>query len=202
MRGKVAIVLVACAALLTVPAWAQQANPPYSGGNYGYGNQQGQVQQGQATQQGQMQGGQLQQGQLQQGQMMSNTDFLKGSKVIGLEVKDAHQNKIGKIDDLAVDANTGLVRYVIIDVKDVQNISGKLLPVPWNALQPSSQATVKDGTLSENFCILNVNKDDLQRAPVFASGQWPDFNNQRWTVAITEFFRPYIATQQRGALTR
>jgi hypothetical protein len=142
-------------------------------------------------------------GVMEHGQMrMGNVPLLQASRLIGMEVRNDNQEKLGKIEDLAIDQNTGRVRYAVLSFGGVLGIGGKLLPMPWIALKPMSKAATTEGTTAELFCVLNVDKDALQKAPSFDKGQWPDFSNEKWVVAIDDFYRPYIARQHGGATTR
>ena len=127
------------------------------------------------------------------------------SRLIGMEVRNEGQEKLGKIEDLAIDLSTGQIRYAVISCDGVTGIGGKLLPMPWIALTLPQQALKPIATLAEGigqtYCVLNVNKDALQKAPSFERDQWPDFNNQRLVVAINDFYRPCIIARQRGATT-
>jgi sporulation protein YlmC with PRC-barrel domain len=142
-------------------------------------------------------------GVMQEGQMhVGNVQLLQASRLIGMEVRNDSQEKLGKIEDLAIDQNTGRVRYAVLSFGGVMGIGGKLLPMPWIALKTVSKAATTEGATTEMFCVLNVDKDALQKAPSFDKGQWPDFNNEKWVVTINDFYRPYIARQHGGATTR
>jgi hypothetical protein len=142
-------------------------------------------------------------GVMHQGRMhVGNVQLVQASRLIGMEVRNENQENLGKIEDLAIDQNTGRVRYAVLSFGGVMGIGGKLLPMPWIALRTMSKPATTEGTVGELYCVLNVDKDALQKAPNFDKGQWSNFNNQRWVVAIDEFYRPYIAKQHGGATTR
>jgi sporulation protein YlmC with PRC-barrel domain len=142
-------------------------------------------------------------GTMQQGQTAAdNTQYVQASHLIGMVVRNGSQEKLGKINDLAIDQNTGSIRYAVLSFGGTMGIGGKLLPLPWTALTTVSKpAMTGGGTAAETYFVLNVDRDTLQKAPNFEKGQWPDFNNQKWVVAINDFYRPYIA-RHSGATTR
>ena len=129
-------------------------------------------------------------GTMQQGKMHVGTgQYVQASRLIGMEVRNDNQDKLGKIEDLAIDQNTGKVRYAVLSFGGLTGLGDKLLPMPWNALKTVSTAGTTAGTTLETYVLLNVDKDTLQKAPSFEKGQWPDFNNQKWLVAIDDFYR-------------
>jgi sporulation protein YlmC with PRC-barrel domain len=142
------------------------------------------------------------QGTMQQQMTSGDSHFVQASRVLGLEVRNENQETLGKIQDLAIDLNTGKVRYAVLSVGGVMGMGGKLMPMPWNALQAMTKPATTEGAMPEVYCILNISKDALQKAPSFESSRQPDFNNQKWVVMIEDFYRPYIAQQHRGATTR
>ena len=142
-------------------------------------------------------------GAMQHGQMHAgNAQYVQVSRLIGMEVRNQNQEKLGKIEDLAINQNTGKVGYAVLSFGGTTGIGDKLLPMPWNALTLTSKPATTEGTMPETYVVLNLNKDVLQKAPNFEKSQWPDFNNQKWVVAIDDFYRPYIAQQHGGTMTR
>ena len=77
--------------------------------------------------------------------------------------RNANQESLGKIDDLAIDQNTGEVRYVVLSFGGTMGIGGKLLPVPWIVLKTIAKPAVTEGVTPEIYCVLNVDKDVLQK---------------------------------------
>jgi sporulation protein YlmC with PRC-barrel domain len=188
MRGILPVALLVCGVCLTAFVGLQAVlgepvvtNPPAS------------------QNQGTMQDGQMQNGQMASGEMKC----IQISRLIGLHVLNDNQEKLGKIEDLVIDANTGKVHHVILSTGSVMGMGGKMLPVPWNALQTITKAATTQGAMPEVYCTLNISKDALQKAPSFASGQWPNFRDQTFVATVEEFYRPYVAQRQhRGSMTR
>jgi sporulation protein YlmC with PRC-barrel domain len=133
--------------------------------------------------------------------------YRQASHLIGMEVRNEGQERLGKIEDLAIDQNTGQVRYAVLSFDDAMGVGGKLLPMPWRALtipqvalKPIPNSGTTEGIVPETYCVLKIDKDAIQKAPSFEKGQWPDFNDQKLAVAIADFYRPFIA-RQHGAMT-
>ncbi|MCE5266572.1 MAG: PRC-barrel domain-containing protein [Planctomycetaceae bacterium] len=138
----------------------------------------------------------------QQGTEATGSKVLRANDLIGLEVMGENNEKLGKIDNLAVDEQTGQVKYVVISFGTTMGFGGKLLPIPWQAMRLVSMPKAGEQVTSETHCLVSINKDILQKAPGFQQGQWPNFTDQRWVKVINEFYRPYIAKRPSGTYTR
>lgn len=141
----------------------------------------------------QQQPGMPQTDQPQLGTESQKANFLKVTDVIGMAVHGQNREKLGKIDNLVIDPNTGRVLYVVVAF-NTEELSGKCLPMPWMALKCGSET--KEYQREEKMAhhvILDINPDELAKAPSFQKGQWPDFNNTQWAAAIERFYRPILA---------
>jgi len=94
---------------------------------------------------------------------------LKGESVIN------HENeKLGKIEELMIDANTGHLAYAVL------SFSGNHYAVPWSAFEFAN---------TEKKLILDVDKEKLKAAPGFdKDATWPDFANRSWGGEIHEYY--------------
>lgn len=132
-----------------------------------------QNQQAQQTQQSQ----QTQQAQ-QEGPMKTSALF-RASDVLGMEVRSRDNQKLGKIQDLTIDPRSGHISYAAISSGGVLGVGNKLVAVPWSSLQLHRG---QGDQSNERFAMLNVQKSDFDRAPTFASDNWPTSQDQIWQV--------------------
>jgi hypothetical protein len=120
-------------------------------------------------------------GQFMTGQ--SSSEWL-GSKLIGLNIYDEKNNKIGAVDQLLVDRN-GLIEGVVIGVGGFLGVDKKNVALPFKSLRWESQkaadsgnattgsntsATTTSTDTSKNYpdhAVLNTTKDELKSAPNF-----------------------------------
>jgi sporulation protein YlmC with PRC-barrel domain len=111
--------------------------------------------------------------------------------VIGREIVDTNQDRLGKIANLAVDHDTGQVRYVVIATED-----NRLVPIPWHTVK--ALRVTKAGMETENskHCTLNISKETLAKAPSFQEGQWPNFADQVWVSSVDKFYQISLANRQ------
>lgn len=93
---------------------------------------------------------------------------LTASSIIGDTVENLRGEKLGSIDNLMVNVNTGMVEYVVVELSAFLGIGGKLFAIPFQELklQPEKRAF-----------ILDRDRDFLEKLPGFDKKHWPDTNN-------------------------
>jgi hypothetical protein len=91
----------------------------------------------------------------------------KASGLIGMEVRNNENQKLGEIKDLVLE-NPGKVSYAVLAVGGFLGIGEKLIAIP-----PSALKVATDG----EYLILNADKAKIQAAPGFAATAWPSVND-------------------------
>jgi sporulation protein YlmC with PRC-barrel domain len=99
-------------------------------------------------------------------------------KLIGSTVKSNKGEKLGKLEDVVIDPQTGKATFAIIGQGGILRLGEKRLPVPWQALNLDSQ----------NQVTLNVDKDKLQSAPTVTSSDATDLDNPGFVVIVYKFY--------------
>jgi sporulation protein YlmC with PRC-barrel domain len=109
----------------------------------------------------------------------------RASKVIGLPVQNRQEEKLGKVDDLAVDLAAGRVVAVVVSSGGFLGIGDQLSAAPPQAFsyRPDHDAL-----------LLDVSKDALSRAPRFKSTEWPDLCSPVYVTTVYEAYHvePYF----------
>jgi sporulation protein YlmC with PRC-barrel domain/Cu/Ag efflux protein CusF len=95
----------------------------------------------------------------------------KASSLIGMDVRNAQNEKLGDIKDLVVDLHSGKIAYAVLSVGGFLGIGDKYIAVPPSAFTP----TADDAGL-----VLNADKAKIQNAPGFAKSDWPALNDTSW----------------------
>jgi len=95
----------------------------------------------------------------------------KASGLIGMDVRNPQNEKLGDIKDIVLDLHSGKVAYTVLSVGGFLGIGDKYIAVP-----PSEFTVAPDG----RNLILNADKAKIQSAPGFAKNDWPDINNPSW----------------------
>jgi|ERR1051326_635737 sporulation protein YlmC with PRC-barrel domain len=95
----------------------------------------------------------------------------KASSLIGMDVRNAQNEKLGDIKDLAVDLPSGKIEYAVLSVGGFLGIGDKYVAVPVNAFTFNPD---------KNELMLNADKAKVQNAPTFAKDNWPDIHSPTW----------------------
>ena len=97
---------------------------------------------------------------------VQNSDMLS-SNVVGLDIYNGQNNKIGKIQDIAFDASKQLTGYIL-------SVGGFLgMGTHYVAVNPSSVNVSYDAQNKVWRATMNATKDQLKSAPEFKyGGQW------------------------------
>jgi len=106
------------------------------------------------------------------------TDKIIDSPVINLEGK-----RIGTINDLVIDIDTGNIMYAVLDFGGFLGFDNKLFAVPWQSLT----SIPADGVF-----IIDQSKAKLEKAPGFDKNNWPDIGDRTWGAGIYDFYRHHI----------
>jgi len=104
---------------------------------------------------------------------------VSASTIKGEAVVNRQDEKLGKIDELMIDAKEGRVAYAVL------SFSGKYFAMPWSAFEFAN---------TEQKLILDVDKKKLEAAPGFdKKDKWPDFADRSWGGEIHKYYgrKPY-----------
>lgn len=96
-------------------------------------------------------------------------------------VRNAAGEDIGKVEDYMLDLERGCVAYAVLSFGGVLGMGGKLFAVPWDAMTLDTE--------NHNF-ILDVSRDQLERAPGFDKDNWPmtEQNQSVYRSSVDEFW--------------
>jgi sporulation protein YlmC with PRC-barrel domain len=110
--------------------------------------------------------------------------LLRAGQVLQREVMNARGQRLGDIEELVIDAAAGNVAYAVLSVGEFLGLGGKLLAIPWPALQQSAGL----GTFR-----LDIDKEALQKAPGFDKDHWPNMADPRWGAEVHSYYgqQPY-----------
>lgn len=106
------------------------------------------------------------------------TVWQKCSDLCGKDIRNLNNEDLGTVSECIVDPDGGRLIYGIL------SYSGKLIAVPWAALQIRDDA---------KFFTLDVTKEQLKNAPGFTKDTYPDLLDSRWGADAHKYFRaqPY-----------
>ncbi|MGZ4989008.1 MAG: PRC-barrel domain-containing protein [Limisphaerales bacterium] len=104
----------------------------------------------------------------------------KAHNLIGMEIRNRADEKLGEIKDLVVDMQTGRIAYATLSVGGFLGIGEKLIAVPTSALMASQN--------SDKYLVMDASCGEIVDAPGIAQTNWPDYRNPNFNQA--PFFNP------------
>jgi sporulation protein YlmC with PRC-barrel domain len=116
----------------------------------------------------------------------------KASNLIGMDVRNAQNEKLGDIKDLVVDLHSGKIAYAVLSVGGFLGIGDKYVAVP-----PSAFSVAPD----QDSLALNADKAKIQNAPGFAKSDWPDLNSPLW-YTHSQYWNPEGTAQGTAGTVR
>jgi osmotically-inducible protein OsmY/sporulation protein YlmC with PRC-barrel domain len=111
----------------------------------------------------------------------------KASKLMGFAVKNLQDEKIGKVDNLLVDVQSGRIVAVVVSSGGFLGMNDELSAVPPTALRfNSGRDTIQ----------FETTKELLSAAPHFKANQWPDFSQTGYSGGVYSAYNaePYFKT--------
>ncbi len=112
---------------------------------------------------------------------------LSASTITGDEVLNRKDDKLGRIQDLMLDTQSGQIRYVVLSSGGFLGMGDRLFAVPWKALKLDST----------NKCfILDVDAQRLKDAPGFDKDHWPNMADAKWASDVDAYFGSATAPQR------
>jgi sporulation protein YlmC with PRC-barrel domain len=131
-----------------------------------------------------------------QGNMAGNTpegdhiNAFRIDKIIDSAVINLDGKRIGTINDLVIDIDTGNIMYAVLEFGGFMGFGDKLFAVPWQSL-----AAVP----AEGLFILDQSKAKLEKAPGFDKNDWPDIGDRSWGAGIYKFYRHHPTSSRISA---
>jgi sporulation protein YlmC with PRC-barrel domain len=104
----------------------------------------------------------------------------KAHNLVGMEIRNRQDEKLGEIKDLVLDLQSGKVAYATLAVGGFLGIGEKLIAVPTSALIPSEH--------SDKYLIMDASRGEIVDAPGIPQTNWPDYRNPNFNQA--PFFNP------------
>lgn len=93
-----------------------------------------------------------------------NASFLRAGKIQGEKVINRDGDHIGKIEDIMIDLQDGMIAYAVITHGGILGIGSKQFAIPWHALSLSTH---------EDAFVLDIPKETLDKAESLDKDKWP-----------------------------
>jgi len=114
-------------------------------------------------------------------------DLILGTKVKGAAVFDESGERVGHIDDIAIEKSNGDVAYAILGVGGFFGVGETYHPLPWDVLR-------YDPALGGY--VLPLAKEALEAAPGYTLAELADIgeDDSRYRERVYDYFGPFGAT--------
>jgi sporulation protein YlmC with PRC-barrel domain len=99
--------------------------------------------------------------------------------LIGNDVVSHSAELLGEVKEIMLDVRSGRIAYAVLSFGGFLGMGEKLFAVPWSALTLD--------TMNKRF-MLDVQKEQLERAPGFDKDKWPDMANPEWAEGIHAYY--------------
>jgi sporulation protein YlmC with PRC-barrel domain len=110
---------------------------------------------------------------------------LTATSIIGDKAENMEQEKLGTIDNLMINIQTGIVEYAVIESGSFLGLGGKLFAIPFSELRVNPE---------KKIFVIDRPKEFLENLPGFDRDHWPDTNdhyyedvNQYWRLSSRAF---------------
>lgn len=111
--------------------------------------------------------------------LLANHTLLSVTSIIGDEVCNLQEEKLGTIQDIMLDCQYGSIRYAVLSSGGFLGMGDRLFAVPWKALQQDSK--------NKRFT-LDIELERLKNAPGFDKDHWPDMADSIWNSSVESYY--------------
>lgn len=108
--------------------------------------------------------------------------LIPADRVNGTDVFSKSGEKLGKIEDVAIEKVSGDVAYAILSFGGVLGIGARYHPVPWRLLTYDTH---------KRAYVVPLDKDDLRAAPTIDETELSGWNDSATRDAIYGYYSPY-----------
>jgi sporulation protein YlmC with PRC-barrel domain len=112
------------------------------------------------------------------GNKVGYKELEKANKIIGMEIKDPQEHKLGKVKDLAIDLKAGRIAEVIVGTGGVVGLDEKMVAIPPESLTFANSGKELKLNDAETFKI----------APFFKMAQWNEATSPAKVADVYERF--------------
>jgi sporulation protein YlmC with PRC-barrel domain len=109
---------------------------------------------------------------------------LSASTLTGNTVCNTQREKLGKVEDIVLDTDSGRVAYGVLSFGGFLGMGDKLFAIPWKAMRLDTE---------KHEFVLDVEKDVLEQADGFDKDNWPNMTDRDWGTRVHDHYKtaPY-----------
>ncbi|MGD9647429.1 MAG: PRC-barrel domain-containing protein [Pirellulales bacterium] len=107
------------------------------------------------------------------------------SSLTGMQVRNPNGEELGEIEDYVIDMQSGRISYVALSFGGFLGLGDKLFAIPFKAMSLQRDADDND------YFVLAVPKEKLEKAPGFDQDHWPNVADPKWSQEIDHYYRDH-----------
>ena len=111
--------------------------------------------------------------------------LIAADKVEGTAVYNMAQEKIGSIENVMIDKQTGKVAYAVMSFGGLLGMGESHHPLPWSMLRYDTRA---------GGYVVNLDKKKLEKAPSYGPRDRIDWDDEKWGRRVHDYYgvAPYF----------
>lgn len=104
---------------------------------------------------------------------------IRPEQLVGMDVRNAQDEYLGEVEDIAFDPTSGRVAYVLVEHGGFLGIGDHLFAVPWRAVTwaPGAEAL-----------LLDINEERLESGPEFVEVEEDAQRRREWLLAVHSYY--------------
>jgi sporulation protein YlmC with PRC-barrel domain len=122
---------------------------------------------------------------------MAVTKLNKARTLLGMDVRNHQNERLGEIEDLVFDLHSGKIAYAVLSVGGFLGLGEKYIAVPPNAFEAVPQ---------DQHLVLNADKEKVNNAAGFAKSSWPEIGSSSWRAQSAYWLPDHVGKGTPGRL--
>lgn len=111
--------------------------------------------------------------------VMTRNMTLSATTMIGDRVLDKDGEEVGRLEDLMIDLDRGIVSYAVLSFGGILGIGEEYRGVPWSALEVDTENRVLR---------LAMDQERIKAAPPLSKEEWPLVPDYEWLGGIYDYY--------------
>jgi sporulation protein YlmC with PRC-barrel domain len=116
--------------------------------------------------------------------------ILTATSIIGDRVENRQGEHLGRIKDIMLDLQRGNIAYVVLEYGGFMGVGEKLFAIPFIDL---------DLDQTQQKFMLDVEKEQLDRAPGFDKAHWPETNSHSYSKGTSSSWGGFMGAHTGGS---
>ncbi|MBL6456087.1 PRC-barrel domain-containing protein [Belnapia sp. T6] len=105
--------------------------------------------------------------------------LIAAAKVGGTPVYNRHAERLGTVEDVMLDKQSGRVAYAVMSFGGFLGIGERYHPLPWSKLRYD---------VDLGGYVVDLDRDQLQGAPSYASSEEIDWTDRQWGQRVSDYY--------------